>query len=670
MKKTTLILTILALTTFAVRAQHFDWVKSYSGLEPSGKYWNYIVSSVTDSQGNLYVAGQFANGASVNGQDLLPFSPYGAQTENANSCIMKISPQGDIVWRKILHANNGQPSQIYGLQLVGDTALFANVLFALPKENNEYLYFYDTLITKDNVDYLLYRDSLASTGISTAENYILHMAYKDSKGKLITLDRKTGNSFDSVYIANQQFKPGDFHVDNQGNIYFGHLATDVLWLHCDTCAYQSQCYNLENGLIGEVVVMVNGRQRFFDVPHSHPSPYNYRLFKFSPHFNDMLACRYIFDESNSSWSYWDYAARELTTDNDNHVLLLCNISSDIGRLPLSGDTTLSVTLDNFTEGMLIKFDDELMPLSVTQLTIGSSEPGLSMTINLFCQCIVEPDSNSIIILGSIGRIPQDYGYPVFFGQDTLDIQDNCAWFVRIDNQTGALQSYGYIPSSSQTTFLTQHSILKSIAQKNRIITHVGYKENIQTGDSSISIAPNRFGAGLYICDYDGNYIDFIDYGIDATSVLLSGCLSLRDSILYIMGGSRFDLSLADTPLSPTGNSVAYIAKYVDTSFMSPYVYTGDTVGIDNVSTYQHINVYPNPFRQHVTIESSETLAETAWLTDLTGRREQVRLTVEGIGRYSLDLTARPQATYLLTLTTASGKTHTVRLLKQSDIFGH
>ena len=232
-------------------AQRFDWVKSYSGQEPTGKYWNYIVSSVTDSQGNLYVAGQFANGASVDGQDLLPFSPYGAQTENANSCIMKITPQGDIVWRKILHANYGQPSQIYGLQLVGDTALFVNACFSLPKEGDEYLYFYDTLITKDNVDYLLYRDSLAFTGMLTAistfdldgnliENYILHMAYKDSKGKLITLDRMTTNGFDSVYIYNQQFKPGVFHVDNQGNIYFGHLATDVLWLHCDTCAYQSQ----------------------------------------------------------------------------------------------------------------------------------------------------------------------------------------------------------------------------------------------------------------------------------------------------------------------------------------------------------------------------------------------------------------------------------------------
>jgi hypothetical protein len=74
--------------------------------------------------------------------------------------------------------------------------------------------------------------------------------------------------------------------------------------------------------------------------------------------------------------------------------------------------------------------------------------------------------------------------------------------------------------------------------------------------------------------------------------------------------------------------------------------------------------YPNPFRQHVTIESSETLTETAWLTDLTGRREQVRLTADGPGRYSLDLTSRPQATYLLTLITNDGKQHTIKLLKR------
>ena len=92
--------------------------------------------------------------------------------------------------------------------------------------------------------------------------------------------------------------------------------------------------------------------------------------------------------------------------------------------------------------------------------------------------------------------------------------------------------------------------------------------------------------------------------------------------------------------------------------------------------------YPNPFRQKVVIEmKNEELRMkngivTAILTDLSGRREEMRLTPSGERRaesgehvYTLDLSSRPQATYLLTLTTADGKQHTVRLLKQLDIFG-
>jgi hypothetical protein len=91
------------------------------------------------------------------------------------------------------------------------------------------------------------------------------------------------------------------------------------------------------------------------------------------------------------------------------------------------------------------------------------------------------------------------------------------------------------------------------------------------------------------------------------------------------------------------------------------------VGITTAETAE-LTLYPNPATHQVSIECAETISE-AWLTDLTGRREQVRLIAEGTGRYTLDLTARPQATYLLTLTTASGKTQTVRLLKQTDVFG-
>ena len=666
-------------------SQHFDWVKSYSGNERPGEFWNYIVSSVTDSHGNLYVAGQFANGASIDGQDLLPITP----TDNIpNSCIMKVSPDGDILWKKILHSNLSSSTQIYELQLVGDTALFASVYFGLPLRNNEYLYFYDTLITNANLDYLIYADSLYSgfgtTAISAfdldghlTENYILHMAYKDNKGKLITKDRVTNNDFDTAYIAADHFKPGTFCVDNQGNIYFGHLSTDYMRLYCDTCEYYAQEYDLNNGQISEVIVMINGRCRFSDAPITHPTTKNIRIMKFSPHFNDMLACHYIFNDNGISWNNWSYTDKlDIKTDEENNLFLICNIATDLRRLTLFGDTNISANFKNYSRGMMIKFDSTLMPQNITQLSMNNNTQNNSATINVFNECVFESDSNSVIILGSLARSSQDYGCDLILGEHSLSLADRCAYFIRINNSTGELQSYGYVPSSSQTTFRMGTSNRKSVVQKNRIITHVGYIDDIQLGDSTISVSSNMEGAGIYMWDYNGDYIEFIDFGTESNTAFLSSSLSLHDSILYISGGSRSNLIMDGTNLLLNGNSLAFIAKYVDTSFMTPYISPHDTgdVRIRVVGDEESWVAYPNPFRQKVNIqvESGELKVESgvakAWLTDMQGRREEVILTPAGNGKYTLDLTSRPQATYLLILTTANGKTHTFRLLKQSDIF--
>ncbi len=55
---------------------------------------------------------------------------------------------------------------------------------------------------------------------------------------------------------------------------------------------------------------------------------------------------------------------------------------------------------------------------------------------------------------------------------------------------------------------------------------------------------------------------------------------------------------------------------------------------------------------------------TAWLTDMQGRREEVVLTPTGPDQYTLDLTSRPPAAYLLTVTTTDGRELTFRLMKQ------
>ena len=276
-------------------------------------------------------------------------------------------------------------------------------------------------ISTANIDDLLYTDSLSSGSSTSAisvfdleghmtENYIFHMAYKDNKGELITADRRTNNDSDTAYLVNEQFKPGVFHVDNQGNIYFGHLSTEILWLNCDTCENQSQRYDLNNGLISEVIVMINGRCRFSDAPITHPTTKNIRIMKFSPHFNDMLACHYIFNDNGISWNNWSYTDKlDIKTDEENNLFLICNIVTDLRRLTLFGDTNISANFKNYSRGMMIKFDSTLMPQNIIQLSMNNNTQNNSATINVFNECVFESDSNSVIILGSLARSSQDYG---------------------------------------------------------------------------------------------------------------------------------------------------------------------------------------------------------------------------------------------------------------------
>ena len=101
--------------------------------------------------------------------------------------------------------------------------------------------------------------------------------------------------------------------------------------------------------------------------------------------------------------------------------------------------------------------------------------------------------------------------------------------------------------------------------------------------------------------------------------------------------------------------------------MTPYVYVAppvDTVGIPDETGKASVSVYPNPTCDRTTINSAEPLI-SARVTDMAGRSEEVKFdAVDGNG-YSLDLTTRPQGAYFLTLTTASGHRHTVKLIKQS-----
>ena len=684
MKKFISFLFLLAASLPAF-SQHFDWVKSYSGNSRPDYPYNHIVGSVTDSHGNLYVAGQFGNGATIDGQDLLPFTPYGSQCNTTlNAAIVKFSPDGQIMWKKVLHANQGFPCTIDEIHLVGDTALYVESLVdIIPMGNDAYLYFYDTLITSDDTSFMIAADSLGS-GVATAfsimdldgnflEHHFLQIAWIDSNGAVITMDRSGGiNPESTSRIDNQAFPGGPFGVDSDGNIYIGQVPTDII-------ALLDGWYSIENGKLSGVLIMVDGHSRFSFYPANRPALSNYRILKFSPHFDNLIQYQYVFADT----PFWDDdvpSSGKLLMDSDNNIYL-CNtvvngISMGSGRVSLNGAPDMALEGKEGYIGFLIKYNSHLEPQYIRQIDYQNTPTYGYPTDNyLFHNMAIDEDSNSLFVIASVANdVPTD---SMYVDGVQLDANNN-ALFLRLDKYTGHYLSHGIVPSNNQSTFYSITPPTNVVCKNNRLFAVPAFQNNIQWQNNEINIEQYKWGKGLFIWDYAGNSIQYIDFNSITPYAESGTALVLHDSVLFICGYSTSNISLGDTTLMTSGTSMAYVSKYVDTSFMTPYVYTGpqDTgdVRIKVVEDGNAFVAYPNPFRQRVNIqvESGELKVEsgvtTAWLTDMQGRREEVRLTPAGNGKYTLDLTSRPQATYLLTLTTATGKTHTLRLLKQSDIF--
>ena len=118
MKRLFFFLFLLAASLHAF-SQHFDWVKSYSGPnDNNGLPSNEIIESVADSEGNLYILGEFTKGADIDGTDLLPISA----NNNRSVVIAKISPLGNLVWHKSIYSSYSS-CHAYGIKKSGDSTL-------------------------------------------------------------------------------------------------------------------------------------------------------------------------------------------------------------------------------------------------------------------------------------------------------------------------------------------------------------------------------------------------------------------------------------------------------------------------------------------------------------------------------------------------------------------
>ena len=761
-KRISLLLTFVALS-LAAHAQHFDWAKSFYGY--GDDYSNFPCGLVADAEGNTYHLMQVARGGWLDTSD--PFETI--TNHNRSLLLVKMSPDGQYLWHRIINPwefGGDSGVKVHDLRMLGDTALMMMVDIPLPHTTvydnivRTKLYYLDTLLTTSEL--LLPTDSVynwRATAFITLgldgtllEHHFLQVTYLDSVGQPVRRGQK---------VYGEWLDVGHFDVDSRGNIYVVRLTQDRAFTGMDPLYFH------DGGLSG-FRFMVDGT-RF----HTHIPPYttgfwNQQVLKFSPHFDSLLDASYLagdapwVDPFHTNW----LEIRSFDIHEDDQLYFTFNAKIEHDGIPIARSAGLVLHVDTLSlvwgTDCMLRLDTGLNANLLMQFDYVPGDRNYP-AVELSATC-TDTATGSLFVLGTAGTdsyTGNGNPHQFIYRGDTLDNRDDAFW-LRVGIDKGHYLSYGRMHSA----WGSSAGGLSIAARDNRVFAQVRYSGSVYFADTVLNTGgASEVGLALAQWDYDGNEVAIYPFHC-IHSDSQAGHLLLTDTVVYVTGNSFSSTTNFGGIACGMGQ---YIAKLVDTSMRSPYVYpdlhanqlivwpggnilripnpgsnpnlalnatatsglpvvytisdpsmatfwntnggiellatcqqgvcqvtasqpgtsywnpasltktlvignaTPPPTGIEEV-TPPEVYVYPNPTKQKITIrvESGALKVEngvaTAWLTDLTGRREEVRLTPDGPGQYSLDLTSRPQATYLLTLFTADGHQHTVRLLKQSDIF--
>ena len=421
-------------------------------------------------------------------------------------------------------------------------------------------------------------------------------------------------------------------------------------------------------------------KRYFDLPLPDIRPstnrHNYQILKFSPHFEELLASQFLFEPT--AWhldTICDIEVNDLKCDKDGNVYLVANsdyvVSStgDANSLKIGGSDSMYLHFHSYDsgEGFFVKYDTMLNPVYLRQY-----ERDTSIALNgnngfgsAMWSCQFDEEGIMTILGGASSR--DSMITSCYF--DTAEVELNKT-FIRVNPEDGTVVNQAVTVSAEQCSFGGGGVYFADfVASGNRLIWQLKYRWWLDFADSLYQKPQQtQWGMGFAVWDYDGNELYFVDYGVNGSQNNATRSVCLRDSVLYLTGmlasgGAQF----GDITVPNSGSSQSFIARYVDTAFMHPYVRPGGLQDIQMVVRGGEpvVTVYPNPCAQRVTVDwDGAEPPSSAFVTDIAGRTYDATLSSSGDGRFTVDLSHLPRADYLLTFVTPSGSRVTARILKR------
>ncbi len=695
MKKTIIIIILIFLSFYSQSQGGWHWAKSYTGSEvafgTSASTANRIYNTEFDSQGNSYILGTYGQGASFNDTDLLGLAFGGA---TSSILIMKLDPDGNIVWKKSIKNTGATSYYPNWMKLVGDTSLVINTKMTLATYNID-LWYIDTLINPEyngevNPEYPfpyynegnnICPDGNAFITFDLNGNLInqhfLQIAYLDSLGTWIE-SRGTGSFQENGVVS-------PFHIDNNGNIYICSRFRKVFPpIYLET----SESFRL----------IIDGQRTIdFDMKYR----LNAKIFKFSPNFNELIWSR---DLMMDTVEIGQYNQRQLmppcitgiASDSLGNIYLCGHIYHERNNYPHEGDTTyyrkIYVDTNNRHSieiepgagnvGFIIKYDTSGNVLWANQLHgytqfAGNEERDIVIGFgSQFHNLAISEYNNSVYVIAEMyaGATWDNNSYIIF--HDTITFKSNTRGnnisFIRYNKDNGDYQSHG-IAYSKETEMgnggtLTRVSFgfgtTPFVVRNNQVFAQVIYLHTIIGFDTIIhALNPEFLGLGIALVRWrqDGGLIEVLDFPINTTgSRMRLGGLAMSnngDILIYGCVNDEIQLGPFTTGQGGVGRSRAFIAKYSDPSFSVPYdgevyFYVPDTNNSINELrlTNNNLTLYPNPTKDEINIISTNELINSYTLYNIEG---QTIIKSEKLKTSSkkLNLSFLPKGVYILKIRT-------------------
>ncbi|MBQ9473596.1 MAG: hypothetical protein IJU81_04230, partial [Bacteroidales bacterium] len=404
------------------------------------------------------------------------------------------------------------------------------------------------------------------------EQHTVEVGYIDSSGRTVTCGVQrpwysiSPNALHTFLLTNEPFG-----IDHDGNIYVARRAHDAIAIN--PTFDSSYTISTSDGSIIALKIMVDG-ERSFIYPLTQRTPlWNQQILKFAPHFDSLLGGVYLYDTPyiDTTVLLSDIISMEVDRDNNLYVTLHY-VGFPSKYTHVANSDSLFVRCDsNAGSGCVVVYSPDLRPTDVIQPAViegGNAHAHLSGDI-MGHSCYFDYETKSLFVSGGVdgwsGRPTMTYKGDTIYVPNVVS-----AFWLRLDMDSHKLLSYGMTRQTQDLRRDMRQGISFVAAKNNRVFSEITFWR-LSFADTLLTSSPYD-GIAFAVWDYDGHELQIENYNV-RSSRNLTRQIHLLDSAVYLTGTFVEDATFGSiVQRVQHGSSKAHVARYVDTSFMRPYVW--------------------------------------------------------------------------------------------------